>query len=151
MNTILRRFIQFGIVMLVFDLVLLIIYMGSIIYSIRSVRQFVRLATVRLPETFTELYFENHTKLPKYVSKYTDYPYSFTIHNLEHKDMKYQIEIFIVKDQQKIPLESGAVTLKHDEFKTIKKVLRQDEPKGRVKVVVKLVNLNQQIDYWIET
>ncbi len=45
------------------------------------------------PETFTELYFNDHKTLPKYVEKNNIYNYSFTIanHELENKTYNYTI------------------------------------------------------------
>jgi hypothetical protein len=42
------------------------------------------------PESFSELYFNNHTTLPEYVNLNTSYPYSFTIHNLENNLTTYK-------------------------------------------------------------
>lgn len=45
------------------------------------------------PETFTELYFNDHKTLPKYVEKGEIYPYSFTIANHETMDKTYNYTI----------------------------------------------------------
>jgi len=45
------------------------------------------------PESFTELYFNNHTILPEYVSQGTKYNYSFTMHNLENNATNYNYTI----------------------------------------------------------
>ncbi|MEM4638011.1 MAG: hypothetical protein QXK76_03265 [Candidatus Woesearchaeota archaeon] len=45
------------------------------------------------PEKFTELYFNNHKELPKYIDLNEKYNYSFTIHNLEHEEKNYSINI----------------------------------------------------------
>jgi len=41
------------------------------------------------PENFTELYFNNHQTLPKYVNLEEKYNYEFTIHNLENRQYQY--------------------------------------------------------------
>ena len=41
------------------------------------------------PESFTELYFLNHTTLPEYVNQDYKYDYSFVVHNLENKPVEY--------------------------------------------------------------
>ena len=119
--------------------------------TIPSAARFIRLATVRNPETLTELYFENHLKLPSYVELDTDYPYAFTIRNLEHKNMNYRYQIYVDQEGKKLPIASGNVSIKDGESKTIKQNLLQHNAKGRVKVVVELIDLNQQIDFWIQT
>ena len=45
------------------------------------------------PESFTELYFNNHTSLPEYVNQADKYNYSFTIHNLENTLTTYNYSI----------------------------------------------------------
>lgn len=119
--------------------------------TVPAAAQFIRLATVRNPETLTELYFENHTKLPSYVELDREYPYAFTIRNLELKDMNYRYRIYIDQEGKKLPITSGNVSIKDGESKTIKQNLLQHNAKDRVKVVIELTDLNQQIDFWIQT
>lgn len=45
------------------------------------------------PESFTELYFNNHQTLPKNVNLNEKYNYEFTIHNLEHQEKEYALTI----------------------------------------------------------
>ena len=44
-------------------------------------------------EPLTEVYFENHTKLPANVFLNRSYNYTFTVHNLEYRTMNYQYNI----------------------------------------------------------
>lgn len=44
-------------------------------------------------EPLTEVYFENHTKLPVYLFLDKPYNYSFTVHNLEYQEMRYYYTI----------------------------------------------------------
>ena len=109
---------------------------------------------VPLPETFTELYFEDHLKLPKTVDKNPskEYSFKFTIHNLEYKNMKYKYEIKAITDTTEDIFATDEAELKQNEFKTIPFtfVLKQPEPK-RVKIEVNLVNKNQPIHFWMES
>lgn len=45
------------------------------------------------PENFTELYFNNHQTLPKYVNLEEKYNYEFTIHNLENRNYQYDYTV----------------------------------------------------------
>ncbi len=45
------------------------------------------------PEKFTELYFNNHQDLPKYIDLDEKHNYEFTIHNLEHQEKEYAFTI----------------------------------------------------------
>lgn len=111
----------------------------------------IQLATVRNPETLTELYFENHTQLPNFVELDRDYSYAFTIHNLEGKDLRYPYKIYIDTGEKQLPLASGSAFIKDGGSKTIQQTLLQHTQKGRVKVVVLLPDQHQQIDFWIQT
>jgi hypothetical protein len=48
-------------------------------------------------EPLTELYFENHTKLPVYIFPMRYYNFSFTIHNLEYQEMGYNYSVDVYK------------------------------------------------------
>jgi len=41
-------------------------------------------------EPLTEVYFENHTELPKHLFLNQSYDFTFTVHNLEEQDMNYE-------------------------------------------------------------
>jgi len=45
------------------------------------------------PESFTELYFNNHTSLPEYTAINQTIPFSFTLHNLENANKTYNYTI----------------------------------------------------------
>jgi hypothetical protein len=44
-------------------------------------------------EPLTEVYFENHTKLPVYLFLDKPYNYTFSVHNLEYQEMRYTYTI----------------------------------------------------------
>lgn len=101
------------------------------------------------PETFTELYFENHTTLPNSITRGELYHFSFTLHNLEYQTTTYPYKIYIQRDTAIVPLEEGSVTLNHDSYKTIN--IEFGPLKNlRSMIVVDLVNKKQQIDFWME-
>jgi len=60
-----------------------------IVECVPSVKEAIVLATTVKPETFTELYFEDHLSLPNMVTLFKENNFKFTIHNLENKDMEY--------------------------------------------------------------
>lgn len=63
---------------------------------------------VYIPESFTELFFTDHLNLPTTISANVDQTFTFTIHNLENKDMSYSWEVFVVPDFQLTLKESSA-------------------------------------------
>ena len=131
---------------------ILIIAIGLWYYanSIPRVKNLIELATTVKPETFTELYFENHLNLPNKVVIDKKYSYAFTLHNLENKDMIYPYETYIASDESKLDLSKGSVFIKKDGYATIHKDFTLKTELNRVMVVVNLIKKNQQIDFWIE-
>ncbi len=106
------------------------------------------------PETFTELYFEDHLDLPKRVVEGQPYDFSFTIHNLEGKNVNYPIEVTAINEAtpSSFSIFKGAVVVDDQQTKTVP--VSYAIPAGlgeRVKVQVLLKNLNQSIHFWVET
>lgn len=101
------------------------------------------------PEKFTELYLEDHTMLPKSPVKDTPYDFRFTIHNLEYESVRYPYTVSIESDGVNQVLDSGAVVLKHDEYKTILESFKLITDVKRVKVKVELTDKKQSIHFWM--
>ena len=71
-------------------LVIWFIVVGFLLVEcVPSAKEALILATTVKPETFTELYFEDHLTLPNKVTLFKENNFKFTIHNLENKDMVY--------------------------------------------------------------
>lgn len=116
-----------------------------------GVKEAVTLATTKKPETFTELYFQNHTGLPSRVIPNQEYSFAFTIHNVEYQDMDYPYEIYIEQNGEKQHLAKSSVSVKDREFMTIQQGFVLNKPFAtRAKVVINLINKNQSIHFWIE-
>ncbi len=114
-----------------------------------SVKGAVILATTKKPETFTELYFEDHLSLPNKVTLFKENNFKFTIHNLENKDMVYIYEVYMDVNREKQMIDKNSVIIKKNEYKTITKDFTITTPMQRVKVVVNLIGKNQQIHFWM--
>lgn len=115
---------------------------------------------IEQPEYFTELYFENHNNLPTklaYPGQYdwynnptsNLYSFSFTVHNLENKDMNYSYEIYSV-EQKKSVIDTGEIFVKSNQSETITEHFTYPVYHDRMKVVVSLPKKNQEISFWIE-
>ncbi len=114
------------------------------------VKETVILATTRKPETFTELYFEDHLSLPDKVTLFKENNFNFTIHNLENKDMEYKYEIYVdITKEKKQMIDKGSVLIKNNEYKTISEEFTITVPIQRVKVAVNLISKSQQIHFWM--
>ena len=114
-----------------------------------SVKEAFILATTKKPETFTELYFEDHLSLPKEITLFKENNFKFTIHNLENKDMLYPYEVYIDVNGEKQSIDKSSVLIKNNEYKTITQTFIITTPIQRAKIVVNLINKNQQIDFWM--
>jgi len=115
-----------------------------------SSREMFILATTVQPETFTELYFEDHLSLPGEVTLFKENHFKFTIHNLENKDMEYPYEVYIEENEKRQSIDKRYVLIKDNESKTIPVNFTITIPMQRAKVVVNLINKNQQIHFWME-
>lgn len=114
-----------------------------------AIMRMVTLATTQIPETFTELYFENHTQLPGTITRWQKYLFSFTIHNLEYQDVDYPYSVYLQRGDEKTTLSQGVVSLKKDEYKTIEQTVGPFKDL-RSKIVVELTNKNQIISFWLD-
>lgn len=113
------------------------------------VKEAIILATTVKPETFTELYFEEHLSLPNKVFIFKENNFKFTIHNLENKDMIYIYEVYIDVNREKQMIDKNSVLIKNNEYKTITEDFAITVPMQRVKVVVNLIDKNQRIHFWM--
>lgn len=114
-----------------------------------AVKNAINLATTVKPETFTELYFEDHINLPKTIKKHEEYIFVFTIHNLEYKDMEYPYVVYLETTDKKIILNENKVGLKNGEYISVKEDLGPLKS-IRMKIIVELVNKNQSIAFWMD-
>jgi len=136
-------------IVLILIAVCLILVFPQISKYVLSVKNAFFLAVNPKQETLTELYFENHSSLPDIFILSKEYNFKFTIHNLENKDMEYPYEVYIDIDGKKKEIEKSTVLIKNNEYKTIKINYTITTPIQRFKVVVDLINKNQQIDFWM--
>jgi hypothetical protein len=124
-------------------LVVWFIVIGFIVVEcVPSVKEALILATTVKPETFTELYFENHLSLPSKIAYYKENDFKFTIHNLENKDMEYPYEVYMDINGEKQMIDKSSILIKNNEYKTITEDFTITIPMQRVKVVVNLINKN---------
>lgn len=150
-KVIIRIVLVLLIICLIAVLVCLII-LGSflIVNHVPSVKEVFVLATTIKPETFTELYFEDHLSLPNKIVLYEKNSFKFTIHNLENKDMEYSYEIYIDINGEKKVIDESSVLIKSNGYKTITVNYTITIPVQRAKVIVNLIGKDQQIHFWIE-
>ncbi len=96
------------------------------------------------PESFTELYFNDHQNLPKYSQD--SYNFSFTIHNLENKDINYKYQVLV---DDKIAL-FNTIEIKDKENITIPVSIKIDKDFKKAKIQVLLPEKQQEIHFWVK-
>src|SRR5258708_1228484 len=101
------------------------------------------------PERFTELYFENHQKLPMKIDSQKQYSFSFTIHNLEYKDMIYPYNVSIVTDDKKIVLQQNTLSLHKNQKQKISVIFATSSALPKSEIIVSLPSKGQYIDFWV--
>ncbi len=120
-----------------------ILYQNSIITILRDNK------LLPLPERFTELYLEDHSKLPSTVIGETVYPFQFTVHNLEYQTMEYPYTVIVDNKNGISQIDKGAFSLKHNGFHTIDETFQVASVSGRTKISIKLTNKNQEVHFWV--
>ena len=101
-------------------------------------------------EHFTELYFDNHTALPKKVASGEAVSFSFIVHNLEGESMVYPYNIYF-KDQngRVVDMEEKSVTLADGESRTIKESYSPAVTEDKGGIFVELPQKKQEIHFLI--
>ncbi|MFH1134295.1 MAG: carbohydrate-binding domain-containing protein [Nanoarchaeota archaeon] len=120
--------------------VLVVAAVGMLVYS----------ASHPVKESFTELYFENHTLLPRFAG--TNATFTFTTHNLEQQPFTYRPVIVI--EYPKTGVNHTAIVpdqlLQNDEYRTITWTAFFDAPFTEAKVRVLLPEKGQDIHFWVK-
>lgn len=100
-------------------------------------------------EPFTELFLNNHLDLPKQVEKGQAVLFSFTIHNLEGKTVKYPYVVYLQTDKgARISIAHNAVTLADKESKIINEEYTfKTQITKPVTVFIKLPNTGENLHF----
>jgi hypothetical protein len=95
-------------------------------------------------EPLTEVYFENHTKLPVYVFLDNPYNFSFTVHNLEYQRMRYTytIDAYDENNTFLFNVDEDEFILEDNQSVTVGERFIMDNPFHRAKIVV---NVNKDL------
>jgi len=99
-------------------------------------------------ERFTELYFNDHTNLPKYISRGEKISFSFVIHNLEEKRIWYPYVVYFKsQDGRTYEIEEKSVFLEDGESKTIKESCTSILADNSGGIFVELKDSQQEIHF----
>lgn len=131
-------------------IVAVLVVLGLGLYHVRHTTAFVN-ATSHRPERFTELYFNNPTKLPAIVTPGTKLPVSFTVHNVEARDMTYVYTVSFVANGRTLVSQQKGFNLTSNGTNTITSNITVPSFSGKAEVQVLLNNVGQSIHFWVIT
>jgi hypothetical protein len=104
-------------------------------------------------EPLTELYFENHTKLPKYIQPGREYNFTFTANNLEYRQMNYTYDVYAQYNNKTYQLNELNFTLENNETRSFYEWFALERKFDKAKIMVYLkkdTNETIDIDFWVE-
>lgn len=117
------------------------------------------------PERLTELYFTDHTNLPKTYTPDDNQVVKFTVRNLEYRSTEYTYVVGVMNDDETGELlsrASGKIQLDHNQSKDMETPITITAKGKRAKVIVTiyyqgiklgeddLSDHEQSIHYWVE-
>lgn len=105
-------------------------------------------ATTVKPEPFTELYFEDHTKLPKTIQPDAPHDFTFTVSNQEGRSEEYSYSVYFEDGSDKVIIDEGSFVLNNNNSKS-KDIEFTSIDAEKLKVTVELTNKKQQISFWM--
>lgn len=132
---------------LLFFILLLLLLFG--VFKDSIINQLSQANLLPKAETFTELYFENSTKLPTKIISGKQLDFIFTIHNLEGKDINYTYEIVVKDKDGEQPITKKTVLVEDAKKASIQEGILLDDPATRSAVIVNLVNKKQHITFYV--
>ena len=104
-------------------------------------------------EPLSEVYFENHTQLPTIVFLNRTYNYTFSVHNLEYREMNYTYNITADYLGISSILDQGSFSLADNETRTISEYFNFGGSFQRAKIIVYVTkDTGEVIDihFWVE-
>jgi hypothetical protein len=96
-------------------------------------------------EPLTEVYFENHTKLPINIFSLQEYNFTFTVRNLEHQKMGYNYNITAEEENKTSIINYGYFELEHNESSSFFEKFSLERNFERTKIKVELEKVKLEI------
>jgi hypothetical protein len=101
-------------------------------------------------EPLTELYFNDHLAIPKLAHVNDTYNLSFTINNLEYKDMPYPYKITEKYGNVSKTIAEGNIFLADNTSTSVPFSFSFNETFKRAQVQITLTDKNQSIHLWVD-
>lgn len=100
-------------------------------------------------ELYTELYFEDHTKIPKFLEPNTPATASFTIRNFEFTDREYRYRVMAKTGTESAVIASGTARLGHAQRVTIPFTYSVATTEPATRIEATLEKPVQSVHFWI--
>ena len=107
----------------------------------------VALDVIPEPDKLTEIYFNDHTHLPKSATSNEVIRFSFVIHNLETTDYQYAYQVSVNAHGMRLVVDSGTVLVKNDQYYVKYEQFSLLNSPGSQEVVVELISKRQSIHF----
>lgn len=104
-------------------------------------------------EPLSEVYFENHTKLPVNIFLKRDYNFTFTVHNLEYREMQYNYDINAFYGNKSLNIDKSDFVLADNESASFFHKFRFNESFERAQIVINVTKDNNEsidIHFWVD-
>lgn len=111
--------------------------------------ELITLDLVPKPEKLTELYFNDNTNLPSSAISNQEISFAFVIHNLETTDYLYVYEVSLNVNGTRHIVDRGEQLVKNNQYYVKNEKFNIKTSTNRQEVIVKLINKQQSIDFWI--
>jgi len=108
-------------------------------------------ATTHKPQPYTELYFSQPAQLPSRVQPGQSLPVTFTIHNVEARDLTYAYTVdFVPSDGQVTALPQQQVAVASGRTVTVNDTaMKVPQFSGRAEVSLMLLHRPEAIHFWV--
>jgi len=104
-------------------------------------------------EPLTEVYFENHTKLPSGMLPLQEKEFAFSVHNLEYRNMNYSYEIKADYLNVSNIIGNGKFELANNQTTTINQKFSFNSAFERARISVNVMKDNNEsidIHFWVD-
>lgn len=105
------------------------------------------------PEPVTELYMNDYPKLldslPTSIQPGTKIAFSFGIHNLEGKSMKYPYQVSVIADGRAAVIDSGTMELANTASTTLHEIYIFKSAYSQATVIISLPQQNQSLHFFV--
>ncbi|MCX7997132.1 MAG: DUF1616 domain-containing protein [Patescibacteria group bacterium] len=136
-------------IILISGIVAVIVLVGTVVFWPAIVAFLDQNRLLPVPESYTELYLEDHLEIPVTLMPEQTASASFTIRNRERRTMNYRYTVSRTTGTDTARIASGTARLADGQARSFRfdYSIATTEPKTRF--AIELDGMNQQIHFWI--